>query len=159
MSVDSQTFRKALGCFPTGVTVVTATAADGSPLGVTISSFTSLSLEPPLVLFCLDNKNLWLDSFAKAGFFAVNVLALDQRALSERFAGRAEDKWIGIAHEPGHGGVPVIAGSLAVLECSLEAVHPGGDHQIFVGRVQQLRVAPAGRPLVHFRGAYGEIKV
>jgi len=159
MSVDSQSFRKALGCFPSGVTVVTTLAADGSPLGVTISSFTSLSLDPPLVLFCLDNRNLWLDAYEKSGIFAVNMLAADQRTVSERFAGHLEEKWTGIAWDPGHGGVPVIAGCLAALECSLEASHDGGDHRIFVGRVRQLSCVDAGEPLVHFRGAYAGLKV
>ena len=156
MSVDAQSFRKALGCFPSGVTVVTTLAADGSPLGVTISSFASLSLDPPL--FCLDSSNLWLDAYEKSGIFAVNVLAEDQRAVSERFAGRLEEKWTGIAWGPGHGGVPVIAGCLAVLECSLEAAHDGGDHRIFVGRVRQLTSAGSGMPLVHFRGAYAGLR-
>lgn len=154
MSVDSMTFRKTLGCFPTGVTVVTARAADGSPLGVTVSSFTSLSLEPPLVLFCLDSKHLWLDAYEKFGFFAVNVLAEDQQMLSERFAGRQEDKWSGIVHESGIGGAPVITGSLAVCECALHEVHQGGDHHIIIGRVERLSFNPLAKPLVYFRGGY-----
>lgn len=155
MSVDQRSFRKALGCFATGVTVVTTLHPDSkAPAGVTVSAFSSLSLDPPLVLFCLGNKTSSIDSFKSNGHFAINVLSETQRDLSIRFASRSEDKWAGMEWETGLGGVPLLSGCLATLECKLVNTIEGGDHLIFVGEVQNLTHQEGGAPLVYFRGAY-----
>lgn len=156
MQVDERAFRKALGCFATGVTVVTTADRDGKPVGVTVSAFSSLSLEPPLVLFCLDKRNRSLDAF-KGGHFAINILREDQREISIVFASRLDDKWAGIAHSIGAHGVPLIENSLARLECSLHELIEGGDHLIVVGKVERLDYQTGGQPLLYFRGAYANL--
>jgi flavin reductase (DIM6/NTAB) family NADH-FMN oxidoreductase RutF len=154
MTFDSRTLRNALGCFATGVAVVTTIDADGLPTGVTVSSFTSVSLEPPLILFCLDNQNTSLKAFRSSGHFAVNVLRAEQRELSIRFANRCEDKWIGMDFERGTSGVPILKDCLAVLECRTVDIRDGGDHQICIGRVERVAYSKFGRPLLHYRGNY-----
>ncbi|CAA7622303.1 flavin reductase family protein [Magnetospirillum sp. SS-4] len=155
MPLDSRSFRKALGCFASGVTVVTAVnPATGEPVGVTVSAFSSLSLEPPLVLFCLGNATLSLDAFRTAGHFAVNILSESQRDLSIRFASRTEDKWKGVAWESWDSGAPILANCLTSLECSTVQTMDGGDHVIFVGRVERMRHQEGGSPLIYFRGSY-----
>ena len=155
MTVDPRSFRKALGCFATGVTVVTTVNPDdNTPIGVTVSAFSSLSLEPPLVLFCLGNKTSSLDSFKRSGRFVINILAESQRDLSIRFASRVEDKWAGIVAETGLGGVPVLGGCIANLECALVNTVDGGDHVIFIGQVENIHYQEGGAPLLYFRGAY-----
>lgn len=157
MSVDSRSFRKALGCFATGVTVVTALDPDTqTPVGVTISAFSSLSLDPPLVLFCLGNRTSSLNVFRRSGHFVVNVLSELQRDLSMRFAGRMEDKWSGVGREAWSSGAPVLAGCLANLECAVERAVDGGDHTIFIGSIIRMRHQEGGSPLVYFRGNYME---
>ncbi len=157
MSVDSRSFRKALGCFATGVTVVTTLDPDsGAPVGVTVSAFSSLSLEPPLVLFCLGNRTASLECYRRCGHFAINVLSELQRDLSIRFASRAENKWAGIVPETWNSGVPILPGCLANLECSVHGILDGGDHTIFVGRIERLRHQEGGSPLIYFRGSYLE---
>lgn len=159
MSFNPRTFRNALGCFPTGVTVVTTLRGNSLPVGVTISSFTSLSLSPPLVLFCLDEQNSELDAFLQGGHFAVNVLGEEQKDLSLRFASRKADKWKGMTFESWASGVPILSDCLANFECALTDVHNGGDHRIFVGRVERMRYSEAGNPLVYCRGSYAELAV
>lgn len=155
MSVDPRSFRKALGCFATGVTVVTTQHPDTqAPAGVTVSAFSSLSLEPPLVLFCLGSKTSSLEAFKASGHFAINVLAEGQRDLSIRFASRSEDKWAGLKFERGEGGVPLLNNCLATLECKLVNTIDGGDHVIFVGQVENMTHQEGGSPLIYFRGAY-----
>jgi flavin reductase (DIM6/NTAB) family NADH-FMN oxidoreductase RutF len=157
MPVDSRSFRKALGCFATGVTVVTTLDPDtAAPVGVTVSAFSSLSLEPPLVLFCLGNRTTNLDSYRRSSHFAVNVLSELQRDLSLRFASKAENKWTGIVAETWDSGVPILPGCLANLECAVTSVQDGGDHTIFVGRIERLRHQEGGSPLIYFRGSYLE---
>lgn len=158
MSVDDRSFRKALGCFATGVTVVTTLNPETrAPAGVTVSAFSSLSLDPPLVLFCLGNKTASLDSFRTYGHFAVNLLSESQRDVSTRFASRAEDKWAGLEWDKGIAEIPVLRGCLATLECSLHATHDGGDHLIVVGKVENLRYQEGGQPLIYFRGGYMDL--
>jgi flavin reductase (DIM6/NTAB) family NADH-FMN oxidoreductase RutF len=155
MSLDQRSFRKALGCFATGVTVVTTRdPAASAPIGVTVSAFSSLSLEPPLVLFCLGLKTSSLEAYRQFGYFGINVLSENQRDLSIRFASRSEDKWKGIDWEPGVTGVPLLPGCIASLECKLVNTVEGGDHLIFIGEVQRLTHQEGGAPLVYFRGAY-----
>lgn len=147
-------FRTACGRFATGVTVVTALGADGSPVGVTINSFSSVSLEPPLVLFCLDRGALSFAAFEAAKSFAINVLSDDQQALSERFAQQGAPKFGDLDLMQWDTGCPILKGCLANLECLTDAVHDGGDHIIVVGRVCRLAVSDAGRPLVYYAGRY-----
>lgn len=157
MTVDQRSFRKALGCFATGVTVVTSVnPVDSAPLGVTVSAFSSLSLEPALVLFCLGNKNGNLEAFKNSGRFVINVLSEGQKDLSIRFASRSDDKWSGVASEPGLGGVPVLTGCIANLECRLVNTVDGGDHVIFMGEVETIHYQEGGAPLLYFRGSYME---
>ncbi len=157
MSLDPRAFRKTLGCFPTGVTVVTTSAADGSPVGVTVSSFTSLSLDPPLVLFCLDHKSDWLGAFRQNSHFGVNVLRQEQRELSIRFGSKIGERWKGVPLDRGASGVPFLQGCLATLECAVTNIVAGGDHEIFIGQVEHLTHSEAGDPLVYFRGAYANL--
>jgi len=159
MSIDSRTFRKAMGVFPTGVTVVTTKGAgDRPPIGVTISSFTSVSLEPPLVLFCLDLKNSELATFVANGSFAVNMLREDQRELSIRFAARAEDnRFADLDYAIWDSGAPILGGCLANLECRVVRTHEEGDHMLFIGEVTRLEYSQAGQPLAYWRGAYARL--
>jgi len=154
--VDPQQYRNTLSRFATGVTVVTTLAPEGRPVGVTVSAFTSLSLDPPLVLFCLGKQTTDLDCFATGFRFALNVLAEDQMDVSEAFAARNTDKFAGIEHRPGETGCPLLAGTLATIECDRDKVHDGGDHLIIVGRIHRLE-ARHGRPLLRFAGAYAQL--
>lgn len=157
MSLDQRSFRKALGCFATGVTVVTTLHPDRhTPAGVTVSAFSSLSLDPPMVLFCLGQQTSSIESFKTHGHFAINVLSETQRDISIRFASRSEDKWKGITWEKGVAGVPLLPGCIATLECKLVNVVEGGDHLIFIGKVERLTHQEGGSPLIYFRGAYME---
>ncbi len=154
MSFDTHRFRDALGCFATGVTVVTGLDAEGRPVGVTVNSFSSVSLAPPLILFSLDRVGNSATFFAPGRPFAVNVLARSQVALSERFAGNDADRFRDIGHAPAANGCPVFPGALATLAGSVGANHDGGDHIIVVGRVAEIARPAAGQPLVFFRGRY-----
>ncbi|HIJ39130.1 MAG TPA: flavin reductase family protein, partial [Rhodospirillaceae bacterium] len=122
MTIDSRIFRNALGCFPTGITVITTCDAKGAPVGVTVSSFTSVSLDPPLILFCLDNKTQRLEAFRSNQHFAVNVLRHSQIELSNRFSGRDEQLWREVEFRSGEQGVPLIEGCLACFECVREII-------------------------------------
>lgn len=159
MSFDSRTFRKALGCFPTGIAVITtAGGADRPPVGVTINSFTSVSLDPPLVLFCLDGKNIDLPTFIANGTFAVNILREDQRELSIRFAARSQDnKFIDVDCVTWDSGAPILSGCLAQLECRIVRMHEEGDHIVFIGQVTRVEYSQAGQPLAYWRGAYAQL--
>ncbi len=153
--MDSASFKSALACFASGVTVVTAPGNGAGPIGITVSSFCSVSLEPPLVLVCLDNGTGAIEQFADPdAAFAINVLAENQSSLSNDFAGPQTYDMHGHAHDVGASGVPCLAGVAAVLDCRLHAVHDGGDHRIVVGRVVDLRVDRDKRPLVYFHSSY-----
>ncbi len=152
---EGKHFRTVLGNFPTGVTVVTA-VDDGEPAGLAIGSFTSVSLDPPLVAFCPDKRSSSWPHIEAAGAFCVNILAADQVDVCNAFAGKSDDKFGEVAWDTTHLGSPRLAGSLAWIDCSLEAVHDGGDHFIVVGRVNELDVErPDVGPLLFFRGGYG----
>ncbi len=158
-AIDPKALRAALGRFATGVTIITCRTADGQAVGLTANSFQSLSLEPPLVLWSLRRSSVSLAAFEAAEHFAINVLAQEQVDLSRRFASPAGDRFADGVWGSGLGGVPVLAGSAAVLECARHAAHDGGDHRLFIGRV--VRVADlAVAPLVFQSGHYrllGEI--
>jgi flavin reductase (DIM6/NTAB) family NADH-FMN oxidoreductase RutF len=153
MSVDSASFRQALAQFASGVTVVTTRDAVGRPQGLTVSSFCSVSLEPPMVLVCVDRRSEAHMGFQASGIFGVSVLAEHQEAVSRRFAGGLDDKFEGQDLLPGVTGAPLIPGALAHIECRLVSAHPGGDHTIYVGEVENLSVFP-GRPLLYHASGY-----
>lgn len=150
-------FRRSLGCFATGVTIVTAPTVEGPPIGMTVSSFNSVSLDPPLILFSIAHTARSLEELRRAPAFAVNVLAADQIELSNRFARPSDDKWVGIEFEPGHGGAPLFPGSAGSFECEPYAVYDGGDHEIFVGRVLHHRADSEATPLLFHGGSYREL--
>ena len=147
-------FRGALGRFATGVTIVTALNPEGKPIGVTISSFNSVSLDPPLILWSLSKNSPKLEAFRQASHYTINILAADQRVLSNRFASRAEDRFADVPVLEGLGGVPRIDGCCAWFECTHESQYPGGDHLIFIGHVERFAQGDATSPLVFFDGAY-----
>ena len=146
--------RDALGCFATGVTVVTALAPDGTPIGLTANSFTSVSLDPPLLLVCIANGAGSAPALREAGHFAVNVLQIGQQPASNRFAGNGEDRFSGTEWSEGVAGVPVLSSSLGSFECRRHAVHDGGDHFVLVGEVVRAQFEPRRDPLLYFRGKY-----
>ena len=151
-------FREVLGWFATGVTVVTG-SHDGTPVGLTCQSFASVSLEPPLVLFCVARTSRSWPLIRRSGAFCVNVLADDQVAMSERMASRGADKFAGVAWQPGAvTGSPRLAGAAAYVECTVEAVHEAGDHHVVVGRVQDLGTGAAAHALTFHRGRYGSTR-
>ncbi|WP_214108478.1 flavin reductase family protein [Acrocarpospora catenulata] len=145
--------REAFGQFATGVAVITTVTDDGERAGVTVNSFTSVSLDPPLVLWCLSNRAPSAPLFLRAGRFAVNVLAADQDHLSRRFATPSTDKFAGV--ELLGTPLPILAGTLASFVCRTERVHNGGDHHIFIGAVESYQRAE-GEPLVFHSGRYRE---
>lgn len=151
---DARTLRDALGCFATGVTILTARDADESPVGLTANSFTSVSLDPPLLLACIATSAASADVFRSAETFAVNVLHIGQQPASIRFSRRDEDRFGATPWEPGLNGTPVLTGSLATFECVRHAVHEGGDHIILIGQVERARFEPRRDPLLYFRGKY-----
>jgi 3-hydroxy-9,10-secoandrosta-1,3,5(10)-triene-9,17-dione monooxygenase reductase component len=130
-------FRRALSCFATGVAVVTTLDEKGEKVGITVSSFNSVSLEPPLILWSVGVESLSYDVFTSAEYFAVHVLALHQQELSDRFAQSGNNKFATLDCSEGIHGVPILPEFAACLECSTEHVYPGGDHKIIVGRVHR----------------------
>lgn len=154
---DARTFRDALGCFATGVTVVTAFCPDGTPVGLTANSFTSVSLDPPLLLVCIANNASSAPYLRDAERFAVNVLQIGQQPTSNRFAGKGEDRFAATPWDKGEFGTPVLSGSLSSFECARDAVHDGGDHFILVGRVLKAIFEPRRDPLLYFRGKYRKL--
>ena len=159
-SIDGREFRRVLGHYPTGVTVVTA-ACPGGPEGMTIGSFTSVSLDPPLVSFCpAHDSDSWIQ-MRDVGSFCVNVLGDDQTDVSVTFAGKMDGRFKGLNTRVEATGAPVIEGCLAWIDCRVHAIHTTGDHDIVVGRVVALGAAdPAAvvsGPLVFFKGGYGRV--
>lgn len=154
MSIDTREFRDALGRFASGVCVVTALTQTGRAIGVTISSFCSLSLEPPLVLFCLGKSTSNIKSYINGNYFVVNILSSHQNNISETFASKRKNKFEGISFDILESGCPILSDCLANLECTLNSRHDGGDHFILIGQVYRLRVSPGGTPLLRFRAKY-----
>jgi flavin reductase (DIM6/NTAB) family NADH-FMN oxidoreductase RutF len=148
MPVDPADFRRALGQFAAGVTVVTTRDAQGRSLGLTVTAFASVSLEPPLVLVCVDHRSEAHVGFRHAGLFGVSILAEGQEEVSRRFAVGGAAKFTGLELATGTTGVPLIPGALAHLECRVQATHDAGDHRIYVGEVLAVDVKP-GRPLLY----------
>jgi len=154
-TIDPKALRKTLGQFATGVVVVTSRCPDGHAVGLTINSFSSVSLEPPLVLFSLAKSSLNHDNFLQASSYAINILALGQRDISDRFARARTDKWDGVAMQEGLHGTPLIAGALVHMVCVPHSHCDGGDHTVFIAKVEQHSVnGEDTEPLLFFRGRY-----
>jgi flavin reductase (DIM6/NTAB) family NADH-FMN oxidoreductase RutF len=153
--LDGQRFRRVLGSYPTGVTVVTAIAADGVPAGMAVGSFTSVSLDPPLVAFLPDKSSTSFPKIRTATSFCVNVLAADQEPLCRAFASRGGNKFAGVQWSPTPSGAPRIDGVAAWIDCEFESVQEAGDHYLVIGRVRELDSNAERLPLVFFRGGYG----
>jgi flavin reductase (DIM6/NTAB) family NADH-FMN oxidoreductase RutF len=151
--VNSDEFRCACGRFATGVTIATALDEKGGPHGLTVSSFTSVSLEPPMALICLGHAVTVIDIFRAAGHFGINVLADNQQGLSERFARKGEDRFNGLEWQPGKTGVPLIPGALAHMEFGVVQRVPSGDHDIFIGEMLHAD-AFDGEALIYFASQY-----
>ncbi|HRH74960.1 flavin reductase family protein [Zoogloea sp.] len=147
-------FRDTLGMFPTGVTVITARAPGGQPIGLTVSSFNSVSLTPPLIVWSLSGHLPSVRAFENAAVYAINVLAEDQQDISQRFASRSDDKFAGLEYVEGVDGVPLLPGCVAWFQCRQFARHPGGDHVVFIGEVVRFELDQARKPLIFQGGAY-----
>jgi flavin reductase (DIM6/NTAB) family NADH-FMN oxidoreductase RutF/DNA-binding IclR family transcriptional regulator len=152
---DPRWFRQVLGQYPTGVCVVTAKQADDSRAGFVVGSFTSVSLDPPLVAFFPDKGSSSWPKIHAAGKFCVNILSAEQEDVCRRFASRVEDKFEGVACQEAGSGSPIISGVVAWIDCDLESVQEAGDHYIVLGRVRQLDVEDPTLPLLFFQGGYG----
>ena len=150
-SVSERAFRDVMGRFATGVAVITTVDADGTPVGMTVNSLSSVSLDPPLLLWSLGLSAPSLPVFRQAGMFAVNILPSDQEHLCHQFAQPADDKFRGVAYRRDRDGLPLLDGAVAQIVCSTWRRYPGGDHEIFLGRVRAVR-AWDHDPLVYFRG-------
>ena len=150
-NVDLQEFKRALSCFATGVAVVTTLDANGDRVGITVSSFNSVSLDPPLVLWSIARDSNSYSVFTDTKYFAVNILAIHQDKLSSQFAQRGGDKFAGLECRSGIEGVPILPDYAACFECCTENVFDGGDHKIIVGRVLKLEDRESD-PLIFYRG-------
>jgi len=151
---DATHFRKALSQFATGVTVITTRLDDGTLLGLTASSFNSVSLSPPLVLWSLARVAGSMPTFERGSHYAVNILAADQHRLAERFSGKSMNRFAGVAFREGAGGAPVLEGSAAVFECFNRSQYEEGDHVIFVGEVERCARRDDAHPLIFHGGRY-----
>jgi 3-hydroxy-9,10-secoandrosta-1,3,5(10)-triene-9,17-dione monooxygenase reductase component len=156
MPVSSADFRAALSRFASGVTVVTTKDASGKTFGITVSAFCSVSLEPPLVLICIEKTAGSHHAYEQSGRFTVNILTENQADISEHFATLIEDKFSAVDHAVDEHGIPLLQNSLATLQCKLFKALDGGDHSIFLGLVEHVIVRDAG-PLVYFKGNYRTI--
>jgi flavin reductase (DIM6/NTAB) family NADH-FMN oxidoreductase RutF len=152
-----EVYRRACARFATGITVIAALDEKGHPHGMTVNSFTSVSLDPPLVLVSIDLRNAILGHFLTCRFFAVNVLAEDQEDLSRRFAGTSENRFHGVDWHPAESGAPLLAGALAHLECGLVNAMELGDHSVLVGEVRHAEYRQ-GKPLVFFESSYRKLE-
>ena len=154
--ISPDDFRQVLAHFASGVTIVTTCDSEGRPTGLTASAFCSVSLDPPLILICVDHKSQSFPHLRESGRFAINILNQGHEPLSRRFASSRLDKFDGVAFALGTLGVPLIDAALAVLECRTVSEHVEGDHTIFVGSVESVGVGE-GDPLLYFRGRYHQL--
>lgn len=154
MKIEAGRFRTVLGHCPTGVVAVTGIDT-GAPTGMTVGSFTSVSLDPPLVAFFPDRASTTFPRIRASGSFCVNVLGEDQEQVCRELARKGDEKFAGISWRASGSGSPIVAGALAWIDCDIDCVHDAGDHYIVVGRVRQLDIAEPGAPLLFFRGGYG----
>lgn len=156
MPVSEDEFRRALSCFASGVNVVTTIDAAGELHGLTVSAFCSVSLAPPLVLICIEKTTASHFAFRESGAFVVNILNESQVGLSEHFATPFADKFTAVDYQAGILGIPVLANTLASLECRIKHDFDGGDHSIFVAEVEKTSIGE-GRPLLYFKSEYRQI--
>ena len=157
MSFDPREFRNALGQFATGVCVITANPEGDEPFGMTVNSFASVSLDPPLILWSLQNDSEMFEAFERSKHFAVNVLCADQQDLSNKYAKKGDHRLDAEHFELSPRGIPVMPACQVSFECEMEARHPGGDHVILVGRVLAFESRDKGAPLLFCAGAYREL--
>ena len=155
MSFGPKDFRQILGSYGTGVAVITLEHGNGSDVGVTINSFASVSLDPPLILFSMANTSNSTTFFGQSKKFIVNIMALDQEKIAMNFARPSSATWSDIHIARGRNGCAKLSGSLAFMECSVESIFPGGDHRILIGRVEQIDVGVNAEPLLFYRGSFG----
>ncbi|MGW0003656.1 flavin reductase family protein [Nocardia grenadensis] len=158
-SIDPARFREVLGHYPTGVAVITAIDADGQPVGMVVGSFTSVSLDPPIVAYLPTRESYTYARLRTSGHFCVNVLAADQRDLCARFAARGADKFAGVGWSPAPSGSPILDGAVTWIDCAVSDELDGGDHYIVMGRVRDLAVARRTLPLLFFQGGYGRFSL
>jgi 3-hydroxy-9,10-secoandrosta-1,3,5(10)-triene-9,17-dione monooxygenase reductase component len=157
-TIDGATFRRVLGHYPTGVCVITALEPGGKPVAMVVGSFTSVSLDPPLVAFFPDRSSTSWPRIERAGKFCVNVLGSHQQELCRRFSAKGEDKFSGLEYRLSNGGSPKLDDVVAWIDCTLDAIHEAGDHLIVLGRVRELDVERAAQPLLFHRGMYGNFE-
>jgi flavin reductase (DIM6/NTAB) family NADH-FMN oxidoreductase RutF len=155
-AVSSEEFRRACGRFATGVSIASVVDCTGTPHGLTVSSFASVSLEPPLILICLGHAVTNIEDFRRARHFGINVLREDQRLISERFAQKGYDRFDGIGWLAGETGVPLITTALATMECATHQRFAAGDHDIFIGEVVHTSIRD-GSPLIHYASRYRKL--
>ncbi|BDB59722.1 flavin reductase [Rhodococcus sp. RDE2] len=158
-TIDPARFRQTLGHYPTGVAVITAIDADGQPVGMVVGSFTSVSLDPPIVAYLPTRESRTYARLRTSSHFCVNVLAADQRELCGRFAARGDDKFAGVEWTPAPSGSPILDGAVTWIDCEVADELEGGDHFIVMGRVQDLDVARPTLPLLFFQGGYGRFSL
>jgi len=154
--IDTSVLRKTLGCFPTGVVVAATLGDNDKPVGLTINSFSSVSLDPPLILCSIALNAPSLSAFREHPAFTINVLSEEQKSVCTQFAKPSEDKFKGIDWYPGFGGAPVISGALAVIQCKTYRRYEGGDHEIILGEVMKIEFTEQ-QPLVYHRGEFAEL--
>ncbi len=153
MPIERNELRRVMGHFATGVTVITTLSKEGKLHGLTANAVSSLSLDPPLLIICVDKKAESYSSFEESGVFTVNILADDQEDISRRFAVSGGEKFEGVAYRRGVNGAPILSGALAHLECKLHAAYEGGDHTIYLGLIEEAETREV-KPLLFFRGGY-----
>lgn len=158
MNLDERELREALGCFATGVCVITANPEGYQSIGITVNSFTSVSLDPPQVLWNLQNASELFETWSKVRHFVVNILHSGQQDKSTQYARKGDHILCAGHHVPGSTGAPLMPDTLASLECELEATYPSGDHVIVIGRVLNVHRRGPGQPLLFFGGAYRELQ-
>jgi flavin reductase (DIM6/NTAB) family NADH-FMN oxidoreductase RutF len=156
MPIDKNQLRQVMGHFATGVTIITTFNKDGQMHGLTANAFTSVSLEPPLLLISVDKKAESYPAFEESKVFTVNILADEQEALSRKFAVSGGNKFEGVAYRRGANGAAILDGTLAHIECTLYGAYEGGDHSLYLGEIQEAEVRE-GKPLVFYRGGYRAI--
>jgi flavin reductase (DIM6/NTAB) family NADH-FMN oxidoreductase RutF len=155
-AIDPRELRDVLGCFATGVAIVTSVGEEGKPVGMTINSFSSVSLDPPLVLWSIGLNTPSRGAYVKHKSFAINIMGAHSKDVSLHFAKPSDDKFAGVDWSAGHNGVPVLTEALATLECDIHEQVIAGDHEIFIGRVMRLRQG-SGDPLLFHRGKFAQL--
>ena len=157
MSIDQSAFRSVLGRFATGVTVVTARGSRGRDVGMTVSAFSSVSLDPPLVMICIDHAASAYNVLSKAECFTVNILSAGQEAIARRFALTESNRFDGLGYDRGENAAIALRDVLAQIECDVVDRHEAGDHDIIIGSVEIVHTAD-GRPLLYYRGGYAQLE-